>query len=203
MELEQWKNIWQQQEAGPTPSLKDMLGKRSNSPIAKMKRNLVLELVLVCLGFIPIVAYYFLAYKGKFQEVGWLYFVMLLLFIVYFIFKYRLLNRMECMACVVKSNLLKQVETLEKFVRLYLVAGTLIIPLVIIFFYIFSWVHFPNGHGVFPIPSADTSWFKSLGILALVCVTSTIGMFYINRWYIRKLYGNQIERLKAMLEQLD
>jgi uncharacterized membrane protein len=203
MELEQWKDIWKKQEDSPTPSLQEMLGKPSNSPIAKMKRNLVLELITVLLSFGAIVVYYLSAYKGKFQEVGWLYLAMLILFVVYFYFKYRLLTRMECMACEVKSNLVKQVKTLEKFVRFYLIAGTALIPIVIIFFYVFSWTHFPERYGAFEKPTDAASLFNSLGMLAAVCLISTIGMFYLNKWYIRKLYGNQIARLKTMLDQLD
>lgn len=203
MELEQWKDVWKKQEESPTPSLREMLGKPSNSPIAKMKRNLILELIAVLISFGAIVVYYQTAFKGKFQEVSWAYFVMIILFVVYFFFKFRLLTRMECMACEVKSNLLKQVNTLEKFVRFYLIAGTALIPIVILFFYAFSWIHFPEGRGLFLEPSDSTSLLTSLLILLLVCVTSTIGMYYLNKWYIRKLYGNQIERLKKMLEQLD
>jgi hypothetical protein len=203
MEFEQWKDIWKKQEDSPTPSLREMLGKPSNSPIAKMKRNLILELIAVLIGFGVVVVYYLTAYKGRFQEVGWLYLAMMIMFIVYFIFKWRLLTKMECMACEVKSNLMKQVHTLEKYVKFYLIAGTALIPIVIIFFYVFTRIHFPQGMKTFPSPSATTSLFKSLGVLTVVCLTSTIGMFYINKWYIRKLYGNQIERLKKMLEQLD
>ncbi|MGB4773066.1 MAG: hypothetical protein WBP58_16510 [Chitinophagaceae bacterium] len=203
MELEQWKDIWKKQEDSPTPSLREILGKPSNSPIAKMKRNLVLELITLLLSFGAIVVYYLSAYKGKFQEVGWIYFFIIILFVVYFILKYRLLTRMECMACEVKSNLMKQVHTLEKYVRFYLIAGTALIPIMIIFFYIFSWMHFPQGRGLFLMPSDSTSLFTSLLILFLLCLTSTIGMYYLNKWYIRKLYGNQIARLKTMLDQLD
>lgn len=203
MELEQWKDVWKKQEDSPTPSLREMLGKPSNSPIAKMKRNLILELIAVLIGFGVVVVYYLTAYKGKFQEVGWLYLGMMILFVVYFVFKFRLLTKMECMACEVKSNLFKQVNTLEKYVRFYLITGTALIPMVILFFYAFSWIHFPEGRGLFLQPSNSTSLLTSVLILLLVCVTSTIGMYYINKWYIRKLYGNQIERLKKMLEQLD
>lgn len=203
MELEQWKDVWKKQEDSPTPSLREMLGKPSNSPIAKMKRNLILELIAVLISFGVVVVYYLTAYKGKFQEVGWMYLGMMILFVVYFVFKFRLLTKMECMACEVKSNLFKQVNTLEKYVRFYLITGTALIPMVILFFYAFSWIHFPEGRGLFLQPSNSTSLLTSVLILLLVCVTSTIGMYYINKWYIRKLYGNQIERLKKMLEQLD
>lgn len=203
MELDQWKDVWKKQEAPPTPSLKEMLGKRSHSPIAKMKRALFMELLTVILSFGAVVIYYLTAYKGKFQEVGWLYLLLMVMFIVYYYFKNRLLTSMECMSCEVKSNLLKQVSTLEKYTRFYLIAGTALIPLVILFFYAFSWYHFPNGKFMFPLPSEKTSLFESFGTVALVCVLSTFGMYHLNKWYIRKLYGNQIKRLRTMLEDLD
>lgn len=203
MELDQWKDVWKKQEAPPTPSLKEMLGKRSHSPIAKMKRNLLLELLTVILGFGAIVVYYLTAYKGKFQEVAWLYFVMMIFFIIYYYFKNRLLTSMECMSCEVKSNLLKQVSTLEKYTRFYLIAGTALIPVVILFFYAFSWYHFPHGRYLFPMPSEKITLLRSVGTVVLVCVLSTWGMYHANKWYIRKLYGNQIKRLRTMLDALD
>lgn len=203
MELDQWKDVWKKQEATPTPSLKEILGKRSHSPIAKMKRNLFLELLAVIIGFGTVVIYYLTAYKGKFQEVSWLYLLLMVIFLVYFYFKNRLLTSMECMSCEVKSNLLKQVSTLEKYTRFYLIAGTVLIPLVLLFFYAFAWYHFPHGRYIFPLPSEKTSIWQSIGTVVVICVLSTFAMYHANKWYIRKLYGNQIKRLRTILEELD
>jgi hypothetical protein len=203
MELDHLKDMWQKQEAPPTPGLQEIISKRSNSPIAKMKRNLIMELIMVVIFLGAVILYYFAAFSGKFQVVSWVYLSLIALFGVYFYFKYKLLNEMECMACQVKSNLSKQVSTLEKFVRLYLIVGTAIIPAVIIFFYFFEMSNFPAGNNFFILPSEKNSIATSLAVLAFICVASTVPIYYLNKWYIRKLYGKQIERLKLMLEQMD
>lgn len=197
------KQVWQEQEAPRTKGLNEIIGKRSSSPIAKMKRNLIIELIFVCLGFGSIIIYYLLEFQGRFQVISWVYGAMSVLFFVYFYFKYKLLHQMECMSCQVKSNLSRQVATLEKFTHFYLIAGTAAIPLVIVFFYFFETIYFPKGKGLFLHPSESTTTLRSLISLLLILVLSTVPMYFLNKWYIRKLYGKQIERLKQMLEQME
>lgn len=205
MELEQLKDMWKEQE--PERVSKDvqpLLHKRSNSPIAKMKRNMIIELIAVILLYGSVVAYYFVSLESKFISISILYFVLGSLFCVYYYKKFRLLNEMECMACQVKSNLSKQVATLEKYVRFYLIAGTAAIPLVLIFFYWFEFSFIPRGkEHVFVQPSETVSVAHSLGILALWVVGFTVIFYVINKWYVRKLYGRYVESLKDMLAQME
>lgn len=199
MELDQLKQMWQEQEPRTTRGLSDIIGKRSNSPIAKMKRNLILELVVVVISFGSIVLYYLSEFQGRFQLISWFYGIIGLLFLVYFFFKYRLLHEMECMACQVKSNLSKQVSTLEKFTKLYLWAGTALMPLVMAFFYFYLNQNLPERSG----PRVAVFSPLSLALFLFITLVVTVPMYFLNKWYIRKLYGRQIERLKEMLEQME
>ena len=131
MELEQLKNIWTG-ETGPQGKkdeyLLSLLNKPSNSPIDKMKRNLRSELIAVIILYASAVIYYFFAFEGKLVELSWFMLLLGLSFVFYYYRKNKLLNNMQCVACRVKSNLELQLGTLEKYVRLYLVVGSVAFP---------------------------------------------------------------------------
>src|SRR4026209_2372832 len=135
MELDDMKNIWKDKsiEAADADKISAMIGKQSQSPVAKMKRNLRMELLIwiFCLG--AVAAYYFIAFKSQYSIIGWVYAFLLVLVCWYFFRKNKLLNEMQCSSCVVKSNLELQLKMLERYVRFYLISGTAIIPIHFIF----------------------------------------------------------------------
>ena len=133
MELDQLKKIWQQEPSATKEDqqLLQLLRKRSNNPIARMKRNLLFELIAIVALYGATIVYYAYAFHGTMSEVSWFMVVIALSFLLYYYMKNRLLNKMECVACQVKSNLQRQVNTLEKYVKFYLIAGTALAPIVI------------------------------------------------------------------------
>jgi len=197
MELDNLKTLWQQQGSENAPQdIQLLLKKNSNGPVAKMKRNLRHELtvVIVTYGFASI--YFFIAEEGLLSSLGWVYVTLGLLFVYYFIRKYRLLNSMECMSCQVKANLSRQVTVLEKYVRWYEIAGTAIIPLFAMytFWFLVPKVRYMNGK-----PELNNyALFWVIGTILL-----SILFYFLNRWYVKKLYGKHIKKLKLMLEQMD
>src|SRR5687767_7979206 len=139
MELDNLKEVWKGWDEKQIPSstsaeILGMVNKKSQSPIAKMKRNLLLELILVIVLYGACITYYFFAFEGKLTEISWFMLGMALFFIGYYYRKNKLLNEMQCVSCQVKSNLQRQVSTLEKYVRFYLIAGTLLVPVAALFF---------------------------------------------------------------------
>jgi hypothetical protein len=169
-----------------------------------MKRHLIAELIAVILLYGVVILYFFIGWKGRFISVSILYFIIGTFFCIYFYKKFKLLNEIECMACQVKSNLSKQVATLDKYIRFYLLAGTAIIPLALLFFYWFEYTYIPRGKEVFFLqPSETISVAKSVGQLVIWIIVSTICFYYINKWYVRKLYGRHVDTLKEMLSQME
>jgi Flp pilus assembly protein TadB len=205
MELEQLKDMWKEQDQVSSPiDFQPILGKKSKSPIAIMKRHLNFELFFVLVSYGLVIAFYLIAFSGRFAVVAGMYIVIGLLFCLYYYKKYRLLNDMECMACQVKSNLGQQVKTLERYVRFYWLAGTAILPIIMIFFYWFEYTFLsPGGAHIFMLPSETVSMPASLGNLAIWITIATIAGYYVNRWYVKKLYGKHIDKLKQMLLQME
>lgn len=204
MELDNLKDLWQQQEPEKMPEEpRLLLGKKSNGPIAKMKRNLFIELIVVVLTYGLAIVYFFAASAGRLDSLAWVYLFLAIVFIIYFAMKNRLLNEMECMSCQVKSNLSKQVTVLEKYVRFYLIAGTAILPLLSLYSYyiLIPQLHFVNGNR--NIPETNSSLLIETLLLIGGTISLTIAFYFLNKWYVKKLYGNHIDKLKLMLEQME
>ena len=207
MELDQWKEIWK--EEGESPSndarkLKLLLEKKSNSPVAKMKRNLKMELWLIIISYGAMILFYFIAFKGQLSEVSWFMLFIGLLFVAYYQRKNKLLSEMECLSCQVKSNLQKQTTTLEKYIRFYLIAGTALAPVSLLFFaWLFNVKRRTNTNYNILYPSPDNPLWKVALAWVLLTVIITILFYFMNKWYVRKLYGKHVEKLKEVLSEME
>jgi hypothetical protein len=168
-----------------------------------MRRNLIGEGILVFVTYTPAILCYLLAFDGRLSAISWLFTLLAAAFFGYYYRKYRLLKEMECVTCQVKSNLARQVKTLKKYIRFYLLAGTAMIP-----------VSFSSamrssagkcrsaGHSLYlrlhPIP-----WWGSPLFWFILMVPLTIGIYYANAWYINRLYGRHIKKLQELLQEME
>lgn len=209
MELESLKYIWRTLE--PPPALmKDreelvaLLQKKSQGPVARMRRNLISESILLLVAYIPAILCYVLGFGGRLVAISWMFAVILVFFFAYYYFKYRLLKRMQCPTCELRSNLARQVGTLKQYTRFYLYAGTGMIPLT----YTLSWfilreklpVRYPP-YGNLHIHNA--SWWTNPVFWLILMVPVTVAMYFANAHYINRLYGRHIEKLQDLLHELD
>jgi hypothetical protein len=205
MELDQLKNIWQNDPAQSKEDaqLISIMSRRSNNPIARMKRNLLFELIAIILLYGATIAYYAFAFQGKMTEVSWFMIGIAFCFFIYYFRKNRLLNKMECLSCQVKSNLQGQVNTLEKYVKFYLVAGTALVPLSIVFFSWLIYVKSPLKPKSVLYHSDASPWWQTIIAWTVLVGFSTILIYYLNKWYVKRLYGNHILKLKQLLAEMD
>jgi hypothetical protein len=125
------------------------------------------------------------------------------LFAGYYYRKNKLLKEMQCLTCQVRSNLERQVRMLQKYTRFYTVAGTLLIPVTAIFSFLLIRWKFPQpaGSGLFsgtPGPHWWKMWLSWLIVLAPV----TTGIYYINTWWVDRMYGRHIARLRQLLREM-
>lgn len=206
MELDDMKNIWKDKsvEAAGADKISAMIGRQSQSPIAKMKRNLRMELLIVIFSFGAVAVYYFIAFKSEYSIIGWVYAFLLVLFCWYFFRKNKLLDKMQCYSCQVKSNLELQLRMLERYVRFYLISGTAIIPILFIFLGIVLYYKKPTLiNQTILYPSATNPVWKFLVAWFILLTISTTLMWVVNRGYVNKLYGRHIHKLKQLLAQIN
>lgn len=198
MELDNLKKLWREQDLENKQTeeadILAMLQKRSKSPIAKMKRNLLWELIIIVVMYSAMIVYYLFADQGRFKELSILFLVVGAAFIVYYQRKSKILKEMECVTCEVRSNLSRQLVTLAKYVRFYMIAGTVLSAVA---YYIAGLVVFSKLGNSFFSSTRNLLIFIGIG-LAL-----TIIMIFVNKWYVNKLYGQHINRLKEILQQTE
>lgn len=210
MELESLKYVWHSLEvrsdpgAGSEQEIIALLHKRSKGPVAKMRRNLLGELILVLVTYIPAILFYLLDFEGRLSGIASLLGLLMALLAAYYYRKNRLLKQMQCVSCQVRSNLKLQVSTLKKYTRFYIVSGTLMIPVMIILSYgIIRWKYPPPpGADLFYRISGMTWWQSPLFWISLLAPL-TIGIYYVNVWYVNKLYGRHIKKLQELLEEME
>ena len=198
MDLDNLKNVWKEQEAANVPdSEKDilsMLGKKSQRPIARMKRNLFWELLAVVILYVLAISFFVMDQGGRYWENALLLFLIGIVFLIYYYYKNRLLKQMECVSCEVRSNLEMQVSTLEKFIKFYFCAGVAITPIA---YYVSGFVVLYKSAIGLNAPANLLYVFLGTGVLI------TIASYFINKWYVKKLYGQHVAKLKELLGQME
>lgn len=198
MDLDNLKNVWKEQESANIPdSEKDiisMLGKKSQRPIARMKRNLMWELVAVVVLYVLAISFFVMDQGGRYWENALLLFLIGIAFLIYYYYKNRLLKQMECVSCEVRSNLEMQVSTLEKFIKFYFRAGVAITPIV---YYVSAFIVLYKSAIGLNAPTNLLFVFLGTGVVI------TIASYYFNRWYVNKLYGQHVAKLKELLGQME
>lgn len=205
MELDQLKEMWGTVEAKHTQTseqeLQLLLQKKSKSPIAKMKRNLTVEMWVVVVLYAWIIIDYIMQFKGLILTIPLLFFIVGLLYIVYYIRKRNLLKQMECVTCEVKSNLQQQVHILEKYIRFYMITGTVLFPFTIIFVSAIMFFSSPEIQQVRVNKPIPFSYF--LLVISIISALLTVPIYFLNKWYVRKLYGQHAEKLKQIVNEMN
>ncbi len=201
MELETLKSMWKEQDPSPEleTDLSALLQKKSRGPIARMRRNLRIEGLLIVITYIPTIIAYLSMFDGELRISSLIMSVVFIFFWVYYYRKNQLLKKMQCVSCEVRSNLAGQVKTLRKYVRFYVWSGTIIIIMAIILDYLVVTYSLRLRH---PSWKLHQWWLEPAFLLALMAPVS-VGLYFMNKWYVNKLYGRHVEKLQQLLREMD
>ena len=201
MELDKLKELWDNSINSSLPmneeGLSQILNNTTRRPIDLIKRNLKLEVLFVILLY-GIIIWLILNQVNS----GFLYVDIILLvaaailFFIYAFYKYKLLNKMECVACEVKSNMILQLYSIEKLVKLYFRVGNV----GIIFVYLIA-----GTISYFDAEGETVSFPHYLEILIFLAIGAVLFIinYYFSRWYLFNLYGKHIQKLKNILYEMD
>jgi hypothetical protein len=201
MELESLKYIWRSLEA-PAAAEADrtamlaLLHRRSQGPVAQMRRNLIGEGIFLLVSYIPAIGWFLLEFNGRLTGISWLFAGIAVLLLPYYYAKYRLLTNMQCPTCQVRSNLARQVSTLKRYTRFYLLANTAMIPLAYLLSYIIIRSNLHPGSWPSPWWASPLFWFVLL-------ILFTVAIYYSTAWYINRLYGRYIKKLQELLQEME
>lgn len=202
MEIEDLKYIWRKESQGFKPKdkaeLASMLKGRSSSIIMRLKRNVWIELIFTFLGGLGLLAYA-LTLPGGYLK--WISIAILGLFAVYSLYylkKLRLLNRFDPANEDIKANLERLIFNLKGYLKFYRRSYSVLYPA----FFIIGLLFVAIEHGAAGFFNKVTKPDVLLLLLPGAAVFFILSS-WLTTWYLKKLYGNHLEKLEALLRELE
>jgi hypothetical protein len=203
MELNDLRRSWQQTEPATAAlnvaQLRELLARQRGGLVDKMRRNARWEMALVVL----IAGLMLVGLTQTHEIVFRLYEVFsLVLMLVLVYYYYRLLAMLRQMAepgISVRSHLVQLCAGLRQLFRFNYKLTLWVLPWMILLIYGFFTGRLLAG-------KATYSWqtlVKAGGILLVLGAVLQVGIVYVTRWYMQRLYGQHLDRLEGQLHELE
>lgn len=199
-ELEDLKSIWKQQkpfEAKNEEEIALMLKGRSKDLITKLKRNVWFELILTMVCIAGLGFYGFTLRPGALMWTILALLVFLVSYSFYYVKKIILLNEYDSSATDLKSNLQQLIERLEIYLKFYKRSYAILYPVFFALGILFGALE--TGFDQYIQKFKSPTYVMAFLLLTIVFM---VGIYTITNWYLKKLYGNYIDKLKSLLKEL-
>lgn len=222
MELKDLKNTWDKLASDKQldeNQLKKMLGKRTKNVIERIDRNIKIGFGILFVLIVIFILDDFIISPQLLEEVGgnisvpnWLLFLgvfsnsLIFTTFIYFVIKYYLVKKSCDIACNLRETLVKIIDTLKIYQRLFylaLVAITITIALGFVTGIYEGVLIQAEQQGIQVNEIGIGNVATTIFITAFLLFLMTFGVFIFLRWGFRKLYGNYIRKLKLTLKELD
>jgi hypothetical protein len=200
MELEDLKSIWKQNEPSYKPKNEQeialMLRGKSMSIIDKLKRSVWLDFIITVVVSVALLVYAISLPSGALKWTSISLLLMCLAFTIYYIKKLTLLNRF-----VPNENLQSTITTLiarlDNYLKFYKNSYAILYPVFFLLGLLFGAME--KGPAVYIEYLSRTSIIIYLVLMA--------GLFFFlsswfANWYLKKLYGDHVEKLRKLLDEL-
>jgi len=208
IELDDLKNIWSSniendigKQSVEQEKIRTLLKNKSTNIIDKVRTNLLREIIMfcVCLLLVACVPVY-LQTKEVFILCAIIVVVIFIPYLIYYLKKYRELKRFFSYNENMKHSLQLLIQQLEKYLSIYFWGSLLLTPvsgflLCFVILYEMKALGFLLYFDVYS--SATLSMILSFALLL------TLVSYPVMKWYIRKLYGQHLEKLKDCLKELE
>jgi uncharacterized membrane protein YfcA len=199
-ELDDLKSIWKQQkpfEAKNEEEIALMLNGRSKDLITKLKRNVWFELILTMVCIAGLGFYGFTLRPGALMWTILALLVFLVSYSFYYVKKIILLNEYDSSATDLKSNLQQLIERLEIYLKFYKRSYAILYPVFFALGILFGALE--TGFDQYIQKFKSPTYVMAFLLLTIVFM---VGIYTITNWYLKKLYGNYIDKLKSLLKEL-
>ena len=199
MELEDLKNIWKNRPFEPKQGaeIASMLTGKSKSVIAKIKRNIWLELLLTIIAGLVLLYYTLRVHEGALRWTLIAYLILFTGYIIYYVKKISLLNRFEGSEGNIKTNLERLINDLEVYIRFYRNSYSFLYPIYLILILLFLGLE----RGLDQLLELLQQRKMILYLVFFVSVFLASSLWLTN-WYLRRLYGDHLQKLRNMLNDL-
>ncbi len=199
-ELDDLKSIWKQQkpfEAKNEEEIALMLKGRSKDLITKLKRNVWFELILTMVCIAGLGFYGFTLRPGALMWTILALLVFLVSYSFYYVKKIILLNEYDSSATDLKSNLQQLIERLEIYLKFYKRSYAILYPVFFALGILFGALE--TGFDQYIQKFKSPTYVMAFLLLTIVFM---VGIYTITNWYLKKLYGKYIDKLKSLLKEL-
>lgn len=201
MEIEDLKDIWKKQTAGFKPKeeeeLARMLQGRSSSVVARLKRNVWFELIFTFIGGVALLIYALTELTGSLKWTSISIIALFAIYSLYYIKKLRLLTAFEAGNDDLKTNLQRLTENLRGYLKFYRRSYSVLYPAYFFLGLLFTAIE----HGAMGF-LARMSQPEVLLTLILGAALFFVFSTWLTTWYLKKLYGNHLEKLEDLLSEL-
>lgn len=200
MELDDLKNIWQKSESFRPKREEEifiMLKKRSKSIITKLKWSVWFELSFTILAGLLLLYYSLTIPSGALRWSAVAFLVMFLGYIIYYVKKLRMLRRFEESSENIKMNLENLISDLEAYLKFYEKSYSVMYPFYVVLVFLFVII----DQGIDQFIESMKNWKMILRVVVLIAVFLVTSLWF-TKWYLKKLYGNHLKKLKELLFDL-
>lgn len=202
MEIEDLKYIWRKQSESFKPKdeaeLANMLKGKSTSIIARLKRNVWFELIFTFIGGVALLGYALTLANGYLKWTSISILVLFGIYSIYYLKKLRLLNRFNSNHENLKANIERLVDDLRGYLKFYRRSYSFLYPVFLLLALLFIAIEHGTA-GFFDKMTRPDVYLVLLPGAALFFIFST----WLTAWYLKKLYGNHLEKLEGLLSDLE
>ena len=202
MELEDLKDIWKKNsgefKVKDESELARMLKGNSKSIVDKLKRSVWFELIFTLVAGIAFLLYALTLESGA---IKWTSVSMIVLFVAYSFYYFKklsLLNKFDPGEGNLKANIDNLIARLSSYLRFYKRSYAVLYPTYFILGLVFAGLE--RGYSEFIKSLTKASVVVYLVLVALflfLCST------WLTNWYLKKLYGNHLDKLKGLAHELE
>ncbi len=199
MELDAFKNAWKDSNENDLitskQSIMEMIRHKSYGPLASLKKNLELQLMIVPIA-IAILVYKTTTHPELLSNVFfWCFCSVGFMIAGYYLVSYLAVLKLENKTNTLKQTLFNQVGTIEKTFQRYFmstrIAQLLVIALLEILMY--------NGR----VQELDGWQNFAWPLRVLVYAGVIIATYFSTKYVIYRHYGRHLQKIKELLDQLD
>lgn len=195
------KSIWKSSEPSFQPKdpgeIAAMLSRNSLSIVDKLKRNVWIDMIITLITSVGLLIYAMTLPSGATK---WTYVAILstlLLYVFYYIKKIALLRRFDPVANDVRTHVEGLISTLSGYLEFYRRSYTVLYP--VFFFVVLMLIGIDQGAS-----SLFHSLQQPVNIISLVLLA--VCYYYLStkvvRWFLNRLYGRHLEKLKNLLTDI-
>jgi hypothetical protein len=201
MELDDLKAIWKNNEGFQPKNeteIAAMLKGSSKSIVNKLKRNVWVEIIFTLVAGLALLVYALTLENGSLK---WTSISILVLFVGYSFYytkKLLLLARFDPGKGNLKVNLNELITSLTGYLKFYKRSYTILYPVYFCLGLLFAAMERGTQEFLRIISKADV-------LVYLIASASLFFIFssWLTNWYLKKLYGNHLEKLKTLLLDIE